>query len=150
MNKKIFLTIFMSYMTSNIIYAQTKKLPAQILGNYVAYKCFPLPVNEIADIDARKLLGGKLVIGENYLVLFDDTLKEVTYTFEQSDKLDFFQAYRHFDYRKLKIQEDTIDVLSATPKSVTKPSMDIIVTKEKFLVAEYKSYFFLFRKAAKK
>lgn len=145
MYKKIIWALFMC-VTSFFTYAQKTEIPPQTFGEYVAYKYFPLPINEMTDSEAQNLLGRKLIIQSRSTIIFDNSLNNVNYSMGQLEQIDYYRIYRHFDYRKLGIKDDTINVLSVLPEDVTETPIDIVITKENILALEYRSYIFLFRK----
>ncbi|MGN6568382.1 MAG: hypothetical protein ACTHJ0_10540 [Flavipsychrobacter sp.] len=124
--------------------AQSRQIPDTLLGEYIAYRYVDLPVVALSYQDAKLLLGKKMVIQRNRIIVFNDTLTDVSYTITKSDQIDFFRAYRHFDWRRLGIKEDSIDVLSAN--NTFHAPVDVVLAKEDFFVTEYKGFYFLFHK----
>jgi hypothetical protein len=117
-----------------------------IKGTYISYKWVDLPVTESFDPDSFK--GKKMIIKQNSLILFLDTISNVEYNFNKQDQIDFFRAFRHFDYRRIGIKEDNVLIMRvACPQYKPSPQIDIVVTKD-FLITEFRGYFYFFRKVS--
>ena len=147
MIKTLLCTFFL--IISLILEAQSQKKEINtndsILGHYYSYRMLYEDVTEMPYTKAKKLLNKQMEIKTNRFILFRDTLHNPVYRREIMSKHDFLNEYT-VDENLFNNLKDTLTIIFVTKDDDYEETRIIIFNKN--LIANYKGYFYFFRRSS--